>query len=226
MGDDFKVLPYGQVAHAIITLIMESKSSIVLICPYFDPWPKLDKAIKNALTRGVSCTIVVREDDYQKKEKVRSKLAEYQGADIRVLDRLHAKLYLSEKTSIITSMNLLESSATQSWEAGVQFSVTNRQAQTLRQPCDDILRESKSVNEATPPRGITNLQTSSSSSSPSPYTCNRRRPGDHANDSPIRNTRTRVGDTHVEPPSTASTARGRRRIERSQAQSWPTGSTL
>lgn len=113
----------GQEVHTeVVRLIEEAQRTVVLISPYLDPWTRLERAIEDASDRGVQVVLVVRGGrDLEKQTEKMGPLLRFRGVTGLCLERLHAKLYLSESSSIITSMNLLGTSALDSHEAAVVF---------------------------------------------------------------------------------------------------------
>jgi len=139
-----KVIHSSSIALRVRTIIEEASFQILLISPYFDPWKSLHKSILDAVKRGVKCTIIIRSNETIK-ENVKEIILEFinAGVKIRESERLHAKLYLSEKSIILTSMNLLESSATDSIEVGMEFTDDSENSRLLRKQADDIFDHSK-----------------------------------------------------------------------------------
>ncbi|MBN8227242.1 phospholipase D family protein [Corallococcus macrosporus] len=106
-------------------LLTEAEQRIVLVSPYvkFDKLRTLVRPLQAALLKGVKVTLVVREKDYStgKEDPLDSDaLTQLRqlGLTVLVLKDLHAKIYLSEKYALLTSLNLLESSFNNSIEIG------------------------------------------------------------------------------------------------------------
>ena len=72
---------------------------------------------KKAAERGVRITAVCRQEQKGKEDAHFEWLRDIR-ADVHLVSRLHAKIYFNESTSIVTSMNLSKSSATDSKEIG------------------------------------------------------------------------------------------------------------
>lgn len=112
-----EVLSGTEISSHVIQLIESSRKLLVLVTPYFDPWDRLSTAIKAARTQhGVQVRLLLRggEDQAKQEEKARELMSF--GVEVDFLKRLHAKVYLSESKAMVTSMNLLKSSALDSWE--------------------------------------------------------------------------------------------------------------
>lgn len=115
----------GPEIHAkVIQLVEGAKAELVLISPYFKPWKALHTALLTAIVaRKVNVFLVLRGGEDRARQEEAAKALQVAGAKIFYLDRLHAKLYLSETEGLLTSMNLLESSALDSWEIAVRVTL-------------------------------------------------------------------------------------------------------
>lgn len=106
----------------VLKLIESSEGQLVLITPYFDPWVRLTDAIRHAASRpGAKVRLVVRGGGEREKQEAKTSIVRAAGVEVEYLPHLHAKIYLSKTTAIVTSMNLLESSALNSWEIAIRF---------------------------------------------------------------------------------------------------------
>ena len=137
---------------AVYNMVDDCKTYLILITPYFDPPESLKKRIVNAAKRGVLITLIVR--DIRKEEhasltsstKNALNLMLENGVSVKWATWLHAKIYISEKNAIISSLNLLETSFGLSKEAGVQFpsissefDETMKRAEELRRDAEDYI---------------------------------------------------------------------------------------
>lgn len=135
-------LTHGAVHHEVITLIKRSQTRLVLVSPYFDLWRGLINELERAVSRGVKIYVIARGgEDRAKQETALRKLIpslHYVG----YIDRLHAKIYLSEREALITSMNLVESSAMNSLEIAVHIDqeYATKEYGQARRICDDLLQ--------------------------------------------------------------------------------------
>lgn len=109
----------------LFRLINEAERRIVLVSPYvrFDKLRTLVRHIQGALKRNVKVSLFVREKDFSTgKEDVLASEALSQlrqdKLEVQELKDLHAKIYISEKHALLTSLNLLESSFNNSIEIG------------------------------------------------------------------------------------------------------------
>lgn len=107
------------VPREVIGLIAGAEKTLVLVSAYFDPWNHCTQAIAMALQRGVTVTLILRGGEELAKHAAVAAPLKALGVSVLYVDRLHAKFYLSEKAGIVTSLNLVKASATDSWEIGV-----------------------------------------------------------------------------------------------------------
>lgn len=106
----------GSVQQEIITLIDGAQKVLVLVSPYLSPWQRLTAAIERARVRSVAIFLILRGgEDRAKQEAEAAPLRPYLQS-LLFIERLHAKVYLSERAAVLTSMNLVEASATNSIE--------------------------------------------------------------------------------------------------------------
>ena len=78
----------------------------------------METQIENSVKRGVDVQLWYRSDQENKYKKTYDKLSKM-GVKVDKIDTLHAKLYLSEKEGLMTSMNLLDFSKSNSREIGI-----------------------------------------------------------------------------------------------------------
>jgi phosphatidylserine/phosphatidylglycerophosphate/cardiolipin synthase-like enzyme len=140
-------LAHTVVAAAVEQLVNGSTTHLILVTPYFKPWDRIAKAILGAKARGVKVTLLLRGGPDQPKQEANAKPFVAAGCMVVYLDRLHAKIYISDREAILTSMNLYEDSAVNSYEAAVRFgkeadephykSVATQMAVLLRQAEQD-----------------------------------------------------------------------------------------
>lgn len=106
----------GSVQHEIMTLIDEAKRALILVSPYLSPWQRLTAAIERARVRGVAIFLILRGGEDRAKQEAEAAPLRPFLQSLLFIERLHAKVYLSESAAVLTSMNLVESSATNSIE--------------------------------------------------------------------------------------------------------------
>lgn len=118
-----EVLNPNEIGVKISTLILESDKSIYAVSPYIDlsKWKKILISLERAQQRGVSIKIFFREindNDFSVLKNLGVEL-------IEVDDHLHTKLYINERESIVSSMNLYEYSDIHSIDIGLHFKNEN-----------------------------------------------------------------------------------------------------
>jgi hypothetical protein len=115
-----KIIPPHKVTAQLLDIIHEAEQELILVSPYVDftSWQKPVAAIKNAMARNVKVTFYIRsnQDSQASRDHVRRL-----GLTPVLVENLHAKIYLSEKDGMLTSMNLLRYSDSNSIEIGSQI---------------------------------------------------------------------------------------------------------
>jgi hypothetical protein len=103
----------SMISGEIMTLIEEADEKLIIVTPYcrISKWKKLLNKFEDFKKRKVGVEFYVREGEYESASEVRAA-----GFDPIEVPHLHAKLYLNEKYGIVSSMNLLLSSETNSLE--------------------------------------------------------------------------------------------------------------
>lgn len=112
-----KLIKPSEISAGILTLLDECDERVIIVSPYMkiSKWFKFVHKMNGLKTRKISIEIYVRDDPENK--------ATYRDLDRLALDyikipNLHSKLYMNEKSGIVTSMNLLLSSEINSLEIG------------------------------------------------------------------------------------------------------------
>ena len=113
-----KVISDSFINSHLLELIGRSEEYLVLISPYLKLWGHLETQIENSVKRGVDVQMWYRSDQEKKYKKTYDKLSKM-GVKVGKIDTLHSKLYLSEKEGLMTSMNLLDFSKSNSREIGI-----------------------------------------------------------------------------------------------------------
>ena len=115
-----KMLYEFKVVAAFDEIVESASRRLVIVTPYFDPWPHLTKTLLQKLERKVSVHFLVRGGEDRGKSEAATLPFTQRGARVQFLDRLHAKVYINERQALLTSMNLIKSSR-DSWEVGTLF---------------------------------------------------------------------------------------------------------
>ncbi len=101
-----------QIADSLMRIIAEARRQITLVSPYNKHWGHLKRELEAAQNRGVNIIMYYRSDEA-------NPVADYNGIDGIPVRMLHSKIYSNEKTTLLTTMNLLETSAAYSREVGL-----------------------------------------------------------------------------------------------------------
>jgi len=109
---------------AIEDLIKNSKDRLYLISPFIQLSPILKREIQrlDASTSDIQIKIVCKKEE---KMNINPEDLEFlqklKNINILMLESLHAKCYINEKTAIVSSMNLLDVSQQKNWEMGFKI---------------------------------------------------------------------------------------------------------
>ena len=104
-----------QIEPKLLALIREARDWVWLVSPYLDLWGHLKDTIRLAVSKGVRVIVIVRADEKTLLgEDVR--WLTQNSVTVAVSENLHAKIYMSEQTVLVGSMNLTEYSTNNSRE--------------------------------------------------------------------------------------------------------------
>lgn len=135
------IITHGSVQKEVMDLIDHAQKVLVLVSPYLTPWKGLSMAIQRAYSRGVNIMMILRGgEDRVKQESAVAPLRPYLYS-VRFIEYLHAKVYLSEHEAVLTSMNLVESSALNSVEFAVSVTAQHHPDgyQQARRLCEALI---------------------------------------------------------------------------------------
>ncbi|MFD2717080.1 hypothetical protein ACFST9_00035 [Hymenobacter monticola] len=125
-----KILPPHKISGALFDVIHDAKQELVLVSPYVNLtyWKQLATALTAARDRNVRITFYIRHEpsNLVSKEQVLSL-----GITPQLVANLHAKFYFNETSGLITSLNLLGVSNSNSIEIGSQLE-TAEEVEELR----------------------------------------------------------------------------------------------
>lgn len=143
-----RILQPHKISTEIIDIIYEAKDQLVIVSPYvnFDNWERIATELKNAKKRGVKIDFFVRNEPENSKSWEQVSSLEIQP---RLVPNLHAKFYYNENNGLISSMNLLSSSNSNSIEIGCKLESVEEINQ-LRLFVNDFIisNESESIPDA------------------------------------------------------------------------------
>ena len=114
-----KVLNRKQLVFQIKEMLYGADEYIYIICPYINLKSNtyLINAFEHANKKGVNINVVYskgfKKDDGQKA------LLKYNQVKLCYISNLHMKVYLSEKTAIVSSLNLYDASIKNNLECGI-----------------------------------------------------------------------------------------------------------
>ena len=108
-----------ELVQSIYELLTESKEYIYLICPYIELHEKspIITAIEDADSRDVDINIIYSKGF--KKKAGQERLKKYSKVKLCYISDLHMKVYLSEKSAIVCTLNLHDYSINNNLECGV-----------------------------------------------------------------------------------------------------------
>jgi len=137
-----KILPPHRISTEIIDIIYEAKERLVIVSPYvnFSNWERLATELKNAKKRGVQIDFYVRNEPENSKSW--EQVVEL-GIKPSLVPNLHAKFYFNEMNGIISSMNLLSSSNSNSIEIACKLE-TKDEIEVLKRFVNDFILPNES----------------------------------------------------------------------------------
>lgn len=133
------------ISAALESLIENAKKEIFLISPYLKIHRRLETLLKEKVEMGVSVYLVFGKDKDQSYIK-NSPLNK--SAALFYCERLHAKCYLSESKSIVTSMNLYDYSQVNNIEFGITTDLKEENFNSIRNEVIRIIKEAQPFNKA------------------------------------------------------------------------------
>ena len=142
-GGGVEFLADWQVGDALLRIVAQARQRLTLVSPYNRHWGHLKREVAAARQRGVAVTIYYRADEpapLAQPDRVAADGAALDGAasdsvTVVPVRMLHAKIYANESFALITTMNLLETSAMYSREVGLLIADAK-----LRRQVDDYIK--------------------------------------------------------------------------------------
>ena len=154
-----------KVLQSILNVINDAEKSLILVSPYNKYPLHLRDALNRAANRKVQIIAVCREGQGKDERSHWEWLAGI-GAEVHVVERLHAKIYCNESTAIMTSMNLHESSAINSKEIGFIIRSDEQRHQISEYVTTRLIQHSKPFNSS--PKQASLQQAQRPTSTPAP----------------------------------------------------------
>ena len=129
----------------VLKLIDNARQFLILITPYFDPNDVLEDFLRKAVSRNVQICLIVRHEPKTPHDFIQRlcKIAQHPCVTVKWVEWLHAKIYVSEKEAIISSLNLLKSSFQDSIESGTRFVAPSELYRNTKGRADYIEMQSK-----------------------------------------------------------------------------------
>jgi len=135
-----------QIEPRLQALIRDAKDWVWLVSPYLNLWGHLRNTIRLAVSKGVRMIVIVRADPEVLSGEDVQWLTQ-NSVTVAVSENLHAKIYMSEQTAIVSSMNLTEYSTDNSHE--IALVVEDRQlARQIQKYITDSLLVSARLMDA------------------------------------------------------------------------------
>ncbi|MBT5212780.1 MAG: phosphatidylserine/phosphatidylglycerophosphate/cardiolipin synthase family protein [Candidatus Marinimicrobia bacterium] len=141
-----RILSNHLISPSIIELIRKSEKEVILVSPYVKTWGHLESEIQSSINRGVKVDLIFRSN---KSEEYKYSLEFLQkiGVGLYDVENLHTKLYLSEKSCILSSMNLYDYSSSNSEEIGIFITDPNT-LEEIREYVRDLRSKSIPVKKS------------------------------------------------------------------------------
>ena len=104
-------------------IIKETDDFLYIISPYLDPGNVLLEAILSTKRKNVK-VVLVHNSSQVKKVQLRNDFTRLINSGVEIYNhpKLHSKIYLNESSSLITSLNLISGSFSNSFESGMYIS--------------------------------------------------------------------------------------------------------
>lgn len=147
-GAGVEFLADWQVGDALLRIVAQARERLTLVSPYNRHWGHLKREVAAARQRGVAVTIYYRADEpgpLAQLDRVTVDRATADGVAVNgvagdsvmavPVRMLHAKIYANESVALITTMNLVETSAMYSREVGLLIGDAK-----LRRQVDDYIK--------------------------------------------------------------------------------------
>ena len=140
-GPPVQIIEIDQVWNEVKRIIEDAEDELVLVSPYNDYSVPLKEAVAEAA--GTVHIVAVCREEQEKQESKHFEWLRSIGAEVHLVSRLHAKIYYNESEAIVTSMNLLKTSATDSREIGFAIHDAGLRDQIREYVQSDLIAHSK-----------------------------------------------------------------------------------
>jgi hypothetical protein len=131
-----------QISGEIMTLFEEAEERVIIVSPYYKiaKWYKLLNCFEDLRRRNIDVEFYVREKEWESINELQAI-----GVNPACIPNLHTKLYMNEKTGIVSSMNMLLSSDTNSLDIALKTK-TDQEYQELFDYYKRYIRGSATTN--------------------------------------------------------------------------------
>lgn len=116
MYGEKKFLKTIELSLEIIRIISEARSYCYIVSPYVKLWPQLERTLQRVSKDGLHLTFVIRQSS--ESDGLVKKLNVEFGFEVIVIRDIHIKLYLNERTCLLSTMNLYSASQSNNLELG------------------------------------------------------------------------------------------------------------
>ena len=132
-------------------LFDEAKSEIVMVVPFIKLTNEITEKLKLAHAKGIEILIIYRENELNHEQK--RILFAFDNVTVLHHPNVHAKCYLNERSLIICSMNLYETSMKNNREMGVLLDYFNEELEPKKafnasddsEPIEDAIEELRTI---------------------------------------------------------------------------------
>jgi hypothetical protein len=138
-----KLISNEKIPIAINDLIDEASEYLLLVSPYVKIWGHLRNHLEKC--RAKTKLAIIRDENIDEKAEI---IREFNalGITVKALQNLHAKIYLSDKACIISSMNLYDFSAANSEEVAIQITDKDSLTEIKRYVKDNLSSRSTEID--------------------------------------------------------------------------------
>jgi len=142
-----KLIQDSELNAEIERLFLWAKNELIIISPFIRLHPRLKEVLNLKKDDDLCLTVVYgKNKDNKEKSLSREDLAffkEFRDVEISYEERLHAKVYANDQTSILTSMNLYDFSMNNN----IEFGVINHKKSFLQRKIDSAFSDSLSLDD-------------------------------------------------------------------------------
>ena len=129
--------------NCIEQIILKAEKKLVIVTPYLKLSKTFSERLMDASSKGVSIRLIYGKSALTDTQK--ELLTKVENLELYFFENLHAKCYFNEKSMVITSMNLYESSEKKNREMGISIDrVTDKDIyESAMNETDSIIKSAK-----------------------------------------------------------------------------------